>query len=175
MYCNKCGKYIAGNDILCDDCKKNIQVEEKIEKSIEPSSKPTKINVKLVVSCFVASLIAFVVVLVAFGFLFPIMLSVAKNGYKQEEITYLIIYLVATSILMAVSIFILVLGIKAIRSFVRAKRNKEKPRALILVFGIISVSISAFVALYALVLMMFPILMLVTRIIPTVYVNGVPV
>ena len=103
------------------------------------------------------------------------MLSVAKNGYKQDEITYLIIYLIATAILMAVSIFILILGIKAIRSFVRAKRNKEKPRTIVLVFGIISVAISAFVVLYALILMLFPIFMLTTRIIPTVYVNGVPV
>ena len=175
MYCNKCGKYIAENAILCDDCKKNIQVEEKVEKTNEQSSKPKKINVRLAISCFVASLVAFVIVLVAFGFLFPIMLSVAKNGYKQDEITYLIIYLIATAILMAVSIFILILGIKAIRSFVRAKRNKEKPRTIVLVFGIISVAISAFVVLYALILMLFPIFMLTTRIIPTVYVNGVPV
>ncbi len=175
MYCNKCGKYIGTNGVLCDDCKSNMQDVEKTEKSTEQNTKQLKIKIKLAISCFVASLIALVLVLVAFGFLFPIMISIAKNGYKQEEISYLIIYLIVTAILIAVSIFILVLGIKAIRSFIRAKRNKEKTRVLILVFGIVSVVVSAFVIIYASVLMIFPIVMLATRIIPTVYVNGMPV
>jgi uncharacterized membrane protein YvbJ len=83
MYCNKCGKYIAENAILCDDCKKNIQVEEKVEKTNEQSSKPKKINVRLAISCFVASLVAFVIVF-SLGAV-PVIIKSLKEAREEKE------------------------------------------------------------------------------------------
>lgn len=175
MFCSKCGKRIEENATICEECSKQTSDLTEIKQEEKPSKKVSKKEMRLAIVCFVTSIIALVVVLVAFGFLFPIMLSVAQYGYTNDSITHLIIYWVATVLLMAVSIFTLILGIRAVKSFVRAKANKEEVKVVMLVFGIISIALSGFVLIYAFVLMMFPMIMLITRIIPTVTINGVSV
>lgn len=175
MFCSKCGKRIEENATICEECSKQDCVVAEEKKEEKPSKKISKKEMRLAVACFVTSIVAMVVVLVAFGFLFPIMVSVAQYGYTNDSITHLIIYWVATVLLMAVSVFTLILGIRAVKAFARAKINKEEVKPVMLVFGIISIALSAFVLIYAFVLMMFPMIMLITRIIPTVTINGVPV
>ena len=165
MYCKYCGRQTDDKDGVCDRCKQPVL----------PVAPKSKKGVRIAISSFITSIVSLVVVMVAFGFLFSVMIEVAKNGYTDESITSLIIYLIATLLIMGVSIVVLVLGIKAIKTFARAKRNKENPQVIVLVFGIISIAISAFVLIYAFVLSLFPIIMLTTRIIPTVTINGVPV
>jgi hypothetical protein len=169
MYCNQCGKFIE-NGVVCEDCSKKIRSRRKEETVVDGSTHNK--NVRLAVSCFVVAIVALVLVMIAFGFLFPIMIEVHNSGYTAECITYLVIYLVAILILMAISIVILILGIKAIKMFVRSKRNKEKTKVANLVFGIISVVISSIVLLYTSVLVMFPTVMLATHIVPTITING---
>ena len=165
MYCKYCGMQTDDKDGVCDRCKQPVL----------PVASKSKKGVRIAISSFITSIVSLVVVMVAFGFLFSVMIEVAKNGYTDESITSLTIYLIATLLIMGVSIVVLVLGIKAIKTFVRAKRNKENPQVIVLVFGIISIAISAFVLIYAFVLSLFPIIMLTTRSIPTVTINGVPV
>ncbi len=174
MLCNKCGKDNKTNDEFCEECKSQSTNNE-FQTNNDKIKSYKKRGLKLAISCFVVSLISLAVVIVAFAFLFPIMIEIARHGYTEDSILHLTIYWIATLILICVSIFTLVLGVMAVKSFTVAKANKEETRPIILVFGIISIAISIFVLIYAMVLMMFPIFMLITRIIPTVTINGKPI
>ena len=171
MYCRKCGKYIYGDAMYCEDCEEmdsffgeSKNAEETPSYTYQrPSYNPAPKRTEPVYSApkgnrregfgralasTILSVVAFFISVVAFS-LAPFALEDYAYGYLGSGPAFFVATMVVSVIALIFAIPSLVMGAKSIGCFKAACRaGKVKPVAT-LVLGIVGLSMSIFALIYA--------------------------